>query len=522
MLKCQDVAIAHGANTLFSGLTLNLYPKHVVGVVGANGCGKSSLFAAVFDGSETAHGSIQIKSGTRINRLQQEVPALEQSALAFTLAGDAKLAAIYDRLAQAEAINDYAVVMECHTQLSECDGYRAEARAAKILHGLGFSQDAMQQPVKSFSGGWRMRLSLAQCLMTPSELLLLDEPTNHLDMEAILWLENFIKHYSGAILMVSHDRDFLDNTVSHILHIDNQTVKHYTGSYTQFEAERAQAILLQQAQYRKQQVHIKHMQSFVDRFRYKATKAKQAQSRLKALNKLELIQPIYEQSPFQFQFRDPDRMPSPMIKMEKVGLGYGEEPVLDDIRFTLAAGMRLGLLGVNGAGKSTFIKGLVGELPAQHGVIETMPGVKIGYFAQHQVDDLCLSDSPLVMIRRMAQGADERTLTAFLGGFGFSRDQALEPMQKYSGGEKSRVALAMMVWQKPNLLLLDEPTNHLDMEMRSALMFALQNYPGALVLVSHDRYLLRSLVDELYLVQNGTLTRFEGAVEDYYNQAKKA
>lgn len=517
MLKLKNLSIARGAKHLIDQINLDLFPGMVVGIVGKNGCGKSSLFSVLEGHDDPAAGDVDIKNGTQVVILEQEVPALDCSAIHYVLSGDKALFAVYERLAHAEAVQDYALMMDCHGQLSDMDGYSSEAQAAKILHGLGFSQQVMQQMVKSFSGGWRMRLNLAKCLFAKSDCLLLDEPTNHLDMEAIIWLEQFLKHYQGGVLMVSHDRDFLDHTVTHIAHIEQQQMKLYPGNYSRFELQRAEALAVQQAQFEKQQAKIAHMMHYVDRFRYKASKAKQAQSRLKAVERMEKVAPVLADNQFSFEFFSAGNMPNPMLTMRKVKLGYDDHVVLSQVTLSIYAGDRIGLLGVNGAGKSTLVKAICGDLQSHHGLIERPSGIRVGYFAQHQVDYLPLDESPLQLLSRIAPGVGERELCGYLGRFAFDRDQALTPLKTFSGGEKSRVALALMVWQKPNLLLLDEPTNHLDMEMREALGLALQNYDGAMLLVSHDRYLLKTLVDQLWLVKEGHVAPYEKSVDDYYH-----
>lgn len=515
MLTLQNVTIAQHAQVLIEKINLAVFEKNVIGITGANGCGKTSFFSAILGKIEVPCGEINLKKNLKVNILEQETPGLEISPLQYTLSGDQKLADILNKLAIAEKEEDYETVMHCHTELHELDGYSAEAKAAKILVGLGFSPEEIHYPIKYFSGGWRMRLNLAKCLFSPSELLLLDEPTNHLDLEAIVWLEKFIKDYPGAILMVSHDRDFLDRTVSHIIHIENQRLQLYTGDYSSFEIQRAQKIALQNAQFKKQQQKIAHAMKFVDRFRYKATKARQAQSRLKALEKMELVKPIYESSPFHFKFLAPEQMPNPILAMNKVDLGYEDKVVLKRINMHLMPKQRIGLLGINGAGKSTLIKGMCGELAPLAGTVQRPSALKIGYFAQHQVDHLPMDVSPLAFLKSRHPEKSEKELTTYLGGFGFNRDQSLSSLARFSGGEKSRIALAAIILEKPNLLLLDEPTNHLDLEVRQALAFALQDYEGTMVLVSHDRYLMRTLVDELYIIHDGKLTHFEGSVEDY-------
>ncbi|OGT24539.1 MAG: ABC transporter ATP-binding protein [Gammaproteobacteria bacterium RIFCSPLOWO2_12_FULL_38_14] len=522
MLSLQDVTIARGANVLIEKINLSVFPKHIIGMVGDNGCGKTSLFSVILGLLETARGEILLSKNLKIVSLEQEVPALDMSALDYVISGNTVLFDTFQKLKSAEEKEDYDALMQCHTVLHEINGYGAESIASKILKGLGFSQEEMQKPVKTFSGGWRMRLNLAKCLFAPSELLLLDEPTNHLDMETILWLEAFLKNYSGAVLMISHDRDFLDDTVTHIAHIENKNLKLYSGNYSQFEILRAQYIALQNAQHKKQQSKIAHMKKFVDRFRASATKAKQAQSRLKAIEKMEIIAPLYESSPFQFHFLKPDRMPNPMITMRKVDLGYDNHVVLRRVDLGILAGQRIGLLGVNGAGKSTLIKSICGELTPMQGDIVRPPSLNIGYFAQHQVDYLPLELSSLELLKKLNNTKTEKELISYLASFGFSRDQSLAPLGQFSGGEKSRVALALIIWRRPNLLLLDEPTNHLDLSIRQALVFALEEYEGAMVLVSHDRYLMRTLVDELYFIEKGKLNRFEGTVQDYQEMSLNA
>ncbi|MEM9243659.1 MAG: ATP-binding cassette domain-containing protein [Pseudomonadota bacterium] len=522
MLQLKNVAIARGSNLLFETGRFNVYEKNTIGVVGANGCGKSSLFAAITDQLECAKGEITIKNGTRICSLSQEIPGLDDTALHYVISSNKKLANLFDKLAHAEKTEDYETVANCHIQLADLDGYSTQAKAAKILHGLGFSSDDFERPVAHFSGGWRVRLNLAQCLFAPSDLLLLDEPTNHLDMEAIMWLENFLTDYTGAILLISHDRDFLDNTVTAIAHIEHRRMKIYTGNYSSFELQRAARIIRQNDQYKKQQQQIAHMMKFVDRFRYKPSKAKQAQSRLKMIERMRLVEPIREQSPFRFSFYPPEKMSSPMVVMNKVNLGYDDNTVLYNINLTIVANARLGLLGINGAGKSTLIKAICGKLPPLSGDITRAASTKIAYFAQHQVDELPIHQSPLSLFYEQNQSAREKELIDYLGSFGFSRDQSLSSIQHFSGGEKSRLALALIIRKKPNLLLLDEPSNHLDLDMREALTFALQDYSGALLVVAHDRHLLRTLVDEFYLIRNGNCKPFTGSIEDYWQNVNQA
>lgn len=515
MLIFQDVTFLRGNRMLLRDASFKADDGDVIGLTGANGCGKSSLFAAIRGEFALDNGEIQLGAGTQISSLAQEVPGLETSVINYVIEGDTQIANIFKRLAKAEASQDHTTIVDCHNQLTECDGYGAQARAAKILAGLGFDQKAIHQAVKTFSGGWRMRMGLARCLYHPGELLLLDEPTNHLDMEAIIWLGAYLRRYAGVAMLISHDRDFLDQVVTDIAHIENTQLKLYPGNYSHFEMQRAQAIMIQNAQHRKQQAHIAHLQKYVDRFRFKASKAKQAQSRIKALERMNLVQALHESSPFSFEFLAPERMPSPMVTIDNATLGYEDVAILDDINLSIAAGDRIGLLGVNGSGKSTLIKSIVGDIPPLLGNIQRSPGLEIGYFDQHQVDALDADDTPIMLMRRLSRQSSEKDLISYFAKFGFSRDQSMTRLERFSGGEKSRVALALIIWQRPNLLLLDEPTNHLDMETRQALMMALQAYEGSTVLVSHDRYLLRSLVNELYLVEHGRVDRFDGSVDDY-------
>ncbi|MEE9451770.1 MAG: ATP-binding cassette domain-containing protein [Gammaproteobacteria bacterium] len=515
MLKLQDVTIARGAKVLIKQIDLAIFEKMTVGIVGANGCGKSSLFAAIRKQLDIAHGDLYLKKDLVISSLEQETAAVDTTAVNYTISGDLILFQILNQLEQAEQSENFDVMMQCHDRLAEVDGYSAQARAAKILVHLGFSQEDIHRPVSDFSGGWRMRINLAKCLFASSDLLLLDEPTNHLDVPAIVWLEKFLNRYQGGILMISHDRDFLDNTVSHIAHIERRELQLYTGNYSVFEVLRAQQIALQQSRHKKQQAQISHAKKFVDRFRSTASKAKQAQSRLKTLKKMDHVQLIYAQLPFKFRFMEPKSTPDPMLTIRKVDLGYQDTVIIKQVRISLLSGQRIGLLGANGAGKSTLIKALCGEIAPLSGVIERPSSVVIGYFAQHQVDHLPLDRSPLSLLQDLDRNETEKQFIRYLGSFGFSRDQSLSPLQNFSGGEKARMALALIVWRKPNLLLLDEPTNHLDMQMREALMLALQDYVGAMILVSHDRHLMRTLVDELYLIEDGQLKSYSGSLEDY-------
>ncbi|MCV6637090.1 ATP-binding cassette domain-containing protein [Candidatus Albibeggiatoa sp. nov. NOAA] len=513
MIKITDLTLQRGNKQLLQHAHLTLHVKHKVGIIGANGCGKSSLLALLRNELQADEGQVEIPEKWTIAHVAQETPILETSALDYVLDGDAELRQLEQALAN--DTDDGMRQAELHAQYEAIDGYTANARAAQILHGLGFSAAQEAMPVKHFSGGWRMRLNLAQALMCRSDLLLLDEPTNHLDLDAVLWFEQWLKHYQGTLLLISHDRDFLDNTVEAIAHVEQQKINLYTGNYADFERQRAENLARQQADYEKQQREIAHMQHFVDRFRAKATKAKQAQSRLKALDRMELIAAAHIDSPFKFQFFEPESQANLLLDVKQTQIGYGETVILDKVKMRITAGARIGLLGPNGAGKSTLIKFLAEELDALDGTVQRHEHLKIGYFAQHQLEYLRLDESPLQHIQSLSPQVSEQQIRNFLGGFAFQGDMATDPIEPFSGGEKARLALALLVWQKPNLLLLDEPTNHLDLEMRHALTTALQAYQGALVVVSHDRHLLRTTVDQLWLVAHQRVQPYEGDLDEY-------
>ncbi|MTW19582.1 ATP-binding cassette domain-containing protein [Allochromatium palmeri] len=515
MLQLKDLSFRRGPNRLLEGATLTIYPGHKVGLVGANGCGKSSLFALLRDELHADAGEVAIPPGWEIAHVAQHTPDTDRPAIQFALDGDRELRRLQSELTEAETAGDGLRQAELHGRLESIGAYDAESRAARLLHGLGFAPGDEQRPVNSYSGGWRMRLALARTLMCRSDLLLLDEPTNHLDLDAVIWLEGWLKAYPGTLLLISHDRDFLDAVVSHTLHLEHQHLTLYSGNYSAFERQRAERLAQQQAAYTRQQREIAHMHSFVERFRAKATKARQAQSRLKALERMELIAPAHIDSPFRFGFEPAENLPRPLLRLDEAVAGYGERPILDGVGFSLDPGDRIGLLGRNGAGKSTLIKLLAGTLPLQSGRCERAQELRIGYFAQHQLDQLRPDDSPLLHLRRLDPEATEQTLRSYLGGFGFAGDRALEPVAPLSGGEKARLVLALIIRQRPNLLLLDEPTNHLDLDMRQALAEALQEFDGALVLVSHDRHLLRVTSDDLWLVDGGSVRPFDGDLDDY-------
>ena len=524
MLRISNLTLARGAKRLLEGASITVFPGHKVGLVGPNGCGKSSLFALIRGEAIADAGSFELPPGWVIAHVAQETPAAESSALDFVLDGDKELRQIERALAGAGHDAAGEILGELHDRFEAIGGYQARSRAAALLSGLGFSEEQQGRPVAEFSGGWRMRLNLAQALMCRSDLLLLDEPTNHLDLDAVMWLEDWLKSYPGTLLLITHDRDFLDAVVTRIVHIDNQRLNEYTGNYTAFETARAAQLALQQSQYARQQKQIAHLHSFVDRFRAKATKAKQAQSRLKTLERMEIIAAAHVESPFSFVFREPDTKPRQLLHLIEAGIGYANRPILPSVDWALFYGDRIGLLGPNGAGKSTLLKSLVGELPLLSGQRHCGTGLRIGYFAQHQVDQLRLDESPLQHLIRIdaeaGTSAREQELRNFLGGFDFRGDQVTSLVRPFSGGEKARLALALLVWQRPNLLLLDEPTNHLDIEMREALAEALQDFDATLVVVAHDRHLLKATTDQLWLVADGKLGEFDGDLDDYKEWAR--
>ncbi|MBL8384708.1 MAG: ATP-binding cassette domain-containing protein [Burkholderiales bacterium] len=527
MIRLQSMSLARGVKPLFDRADLVINAGEHVGLIGANGSGKTTLFALLLGRLHADAGAVELPPRWRVAHVAQETPALERAALDYVIDGDAALRALEAELAALEAgdaaHDDHARgnrIAELHALLDDAGAYTVRPRAEQLLTGLGFAPAQMAEPVASFSGGWRMRLNLAQALICPSDLLLLDEPTNHLDLDAILWLEDWLRRYPGTLIIISHDRDFLDGAVGVIAHIDQQKIRRYGGNYSQFEVTRAMALTLGQAAYEKQQRERAHLQSFIDRFKAKATKAKQAQSRMKMLAKMEELAPVHAASPFAFEFREPLASPNPLLVIEDGVAGYtlddgARKPVVSGIRFTLASGQRIGLLGVNGAGKSTLIKTIAGELPLIDGVARFGKGLVIGYFAQHQLEMLRHDESPLWHMARLAPNVREQELRNFLGGFNFPGEMVTAPVAPFSGGEKARLALALIAWQRPNLLLLDEPTNHLDLETREALTVALAQFEGTLVLVSHDRHLLRATTEEFAIVSSGRLQPFDGDLEDY-------
>ncbi len=513
MLTITDLSLQRGGVWLLDAVNLTVQPGQRVAIVGANGAGKSSLFQLLLGQLSPEQGSVSLPGGCRIAHMAQEVAASSRSARDFVLDGDHDLRRMEADLAAAEERGDDHAVARIHGELDVHEAWSAPRRAESLLRGLGFS-DA-DRPVSSFSGGWRIRLNLAQALMRPSDLLLLDEPTNHLDLDACLWLENWLRRYEGTLLFISHDRDFMDRVATHLVHFDRRQLELYTGNYSAFETQRSERIAQQQAGYERQQAKIAEIQRFIDRFRAQATKARQAQSRVKALERMERIAPAHVDSPFSFEFPVADKVSNPLLSIRNGAAGYGETTVLDGINLSLLPGSRIGLLGPNGAGKSTLMDALRGESTLLRGERTTGEHLAIGYFAQHQLESLDLDASPFLHLQRLSPRASEQSIRNFLGGFDFHGDGALSAIRSFSGGEKARVALAVIAWQKPNLLLLDEPTNHLDLEMRQALTMALQNFDGAIVVVSHDRHLLRNTVDDFWLVNDGCVTEYDGNLEDY-------
>lgn len=515
MIRLETIKLQRGTQILLNDTSLTLHPKQKAGFIGANGAGKSSLFALLRGQLNLDGGELYIPKEWRIAHMRQEITDQSRLAVDYVLDGDTRLRSIQKQLIEAESKHEGEQLAYLHTELENADGYTADARARRLLAGLGFSNEEMEKTIRHFSGGWQMRLNLAQALMCPSDLLLLDEPTNHLDLDAIIWLESWLKNYQGTLILISHDRDFLDSVVDHIIHLEQQKLTLYTGGYSAFERTRAERLAQQQQAYEKQQAQRAHMESFISRFKAKASKARQAQSRIKALERLEELAPAHVDSPFNFSFRESDKISSTLLGLREAVLGYIDKTVLSNVKLNVVPGARIGLLGPNGAGKSTLIKTLAGELALLNGQLTQGESLAVGYFAQHQLEALDDQASPLLHLQRIAPTEREQTLRNFLGGFDFNGDRCDEVITNFSGGEKARLALALIAWQKPNLLLLDEPTNHLDLEMRHALTMALQDFSGAVLVVSHDRHLLKSTTDEFLLVANGKVGTFEGDLDDY-------
>ncbi|MDX1589872.1 MAG: ATP-binding cassette domain-containing protein [Oleiphilaceae bacterium] len=515
MLKIEDLSLQRGGQWLLEHSTATIQPGQKVALVGANGVGKSSLFSLILGDLTPDSGSISLPGGCRLAHMAQEVAGSDRTALDFVLDGHRELRELERQLARAEAADDHQALARIHGDLDTLEAWAAPRLAQQLLRGLGFVDADAQRPVSDFSGGWRIRLNLAQTLMMPSDVMLLDEPTNHLDIEACYWLENRLQQYPGTLLFISHDRDFMDRVATHVMHFEQHQLFAYTGNYFSFEKQRSERLALQQAQHEKQQKRVAEIQGFVDRFRYQANKAKQAQSRIKALERMQEVAPVHAASRFEFRFPSADKVSTPLLSIRDGAVGYNGKPLLSGINLNLMPGSRIGLLGANGAGKSTLIGALRGSRELIKG--DRTPGEHFlpGYFAQHQLDELDLGASGFTHLQRLSPKASEQSIRNFLGGFGFRGDDAMANIRHFSGGEKARLALAIIAWQKPNVLFLDEPTNHLDLEMRQALAYALQDFAGAMVLVSHDRHLLRNTVDTFWRVSGGTVSEFDGDLEEY-------
>src|SRR5688572_8601955 len=519
MLNFSDISIRRGTRVLFEKATFNLYRGEKIGITGENGSGKSTLLALVRGEVTPETGSFDMPGNLAVAHVAQELSPSDDAAIEFVLDGDAELRATEQQLAAAEAADDGHRLADLYGHYDAIGGYHARSRAATLLHGLGFATSDEQRAVREFSGGWRVRLNVARALMSRSDLLLLDEPTNHLDLDAVLWLEKWLQDYRGTLLLIAHDRDFLDQICDRIVNIEYGKIDVYRGNYSNFEEARAAKLAQTQAMYERQQREIEHIESFINRFKAKASKARQAQSRIKALERMQRIAPAHVDTEFTFSFLEPYKLPRPLLTIENQATGYGDVTTVEQVSFTISPGARIALLGHNGAGKSTVIKLLAGELPALGGERVEAKDLRIGYFAQHQLEQLKEGDSPLQHVRSMAGPsavkATEQELRDFLGTFGFRGDRVFEAIGPFSGGEKARLVLALLSYLRPNLLLLDEPTNHLDLEMRQALALALQDYSGAVLMVSHDRHLLRTVIDEFYIVADGRATSFDGDLDDY-------
>ncbi len=515
MLCLQNLSIRAGVKPLFDGANLNIHPGQKIGLVGQNGVGKTTLFKCLLGEVSIEAGNIGIPANWLIGYVEQEVRRPDAQALRYVTFGDTKYAEAQMLIEKAEASNDHDLLVKAYDALDKMDGFAIPSKAKQLLYGLGFVESDFTKPMAQFSGGWQVRLKLGRALMQRSDLLLLDEPTNHLDIEAVAWLEQWLKSYQGAILIISHDRDFLDQAVQGIAHIHDQKITFYSGNFASFERQRNEQLMQQQSLHDKQKQQMQHLKSFIERFKAKASKAKQAQSRVKALERMESIAAVQATNPFHFEFIPPLHQPDPMLSLDSASFSYPQKPILDSVKLVLRAGDRIGLVGVNGSGKSTLIKLLVGDLKPSSGKVQINKGVKFGYFAQHQLESLILDKSPLQHLLMLPEAPTDQEARNFLGGFGFSNTQCLDSINHFSGGEKARLALAMIVFQKPNLIILDEPTNHLDMETRDALDMALQDFTGALIVVTHDKHLLTSIADQFWWVHNGEVSRFVGDLDTY-------
>lgn len=514
MIELKNASIRRDGRMLFSEVSLQIHPNWKIGLTGKNGTGKSSFFAMLLGELALDTGEMLLPSRWQIGHMAQEIASSEQPAIDFVLSGDTVWYDLNQKIQNNQGISEEELA-HIHAQFDDIHGYSIPAKAGQIMAGLGFNSEQIHQPVSSFSGGWRMRLNLAKTLMSRADLLLLDEPTNHLDLDAILWLEDWLKAYDGTLIMISHDQKFLDMVVEHILHIEQEKITLYSGNYSQFVRTRSERLAQQQQAYEKQQATKAHMEAFIRRFKAKASKAKQAQSRIKQLERMAELVPVMADNPFTFKFYPPNQLTSPLIILEKASVGYNNQAIVEKINLQITPDSRIGLLGMNGAGKSTLIKGLVGELPLLSGTRKTADSLVLGYFNQHQMDSLDPDATPMLMLQRLAGKTSDADLRAFLGSFDFRGDRIDTPSKLFSGGERARLTLALIVWQRPNVLVLDEPTNHLDLEMRQALSLALQNFVGAVILVSHDRELIANVCDELYLVHDGQCDIFDKDITDY-------
>jgi len=521
MLKLTNLSLRRGKKELFNNVNLTINPKIKVGLTGANGTGKTSLIKLILGDLHADTGDLFVSKKLVIAHVAQEIANSNESAIDYVMNGDKEFRELETALRDAEKNNDANKLAGLYDEMQQIDGYTATGRASKLLNGLGFTVEQEQNSVNSFSGGWRMRLNLAQALMCRSDILLLDEPTNHLDLEAIIWLESWLKKYMGIVVLISHDRDFLNSVCNQIVNIEHNELTLYTGNYDAFEKIRAEKLSQQQSQFESQQRQVKHMQKYIDRFRYQATKAKQAQSRIKALERMEIIGAAQLDSPFNFNFIVEGFIPQQLVKIDKASAGYGDVTILDNIEMMIEKGDKIGLLGFNGAGKSTLIKLIANELTAFSGEVTHAKEINIGYFAQHQIEQLHIDHSPIEHLKILDPEISEQKARNFLGGFAFHNEMAKEPITHFSGGEKARLVLALTVYQKPNLLLLDEPTNHLDIKMRHAISVALQSLEGAMILVSHDRHLLSTVTDKLVLVADSKVQNFNGDLQDYYQWANE-
>jgi ATP-binding cassette subfamily F protein 3 len=519
LISIRDITLRRGTKVVLDRASCTLQPGEKIGLVGRNGAGKSSLFALLTDRLHSDHGDVEVPRHWRRAEVAQHMPETDQGATEFVLEGDTRLMEARAALEAAEQAGDGHAMADAHALLSDAGAFDAPARAQALLMGLGFKLGQLDAPVNSFSGGWRMRLQLARALMCPAELMLLDEPTNHLDLDALVWLEAWLQRYDGTLIIISHDREFLDAITKVTLHLDEGKLVRYGGNYTSFETQRAERMVLQQAAYAKQQDRVAHLQKFIDRFKAKASKAKQAQSRVKALERMEKLAPVLASSDFNFEFREPLSLPNPMLMLDELACGYGDTAIVRGIDRSVLAGQRIGILGANGQGKSTVVKTIAGALPVLGGHMTQGKGLSIGYFAQQELDVLRLDEGPLAHMVRLARDVGpqgrEQELRDFLGQFRFTGDMVNQAVGSLSGGEKARLVLAMLVWQRPNLLLLDEPTNHLDLQTREALSMALNEFEGTVMLVSHDRALLREVCDEFWLVADGKVKPFDGDLDDY-------